>query len=205
DRDAVIEMWRDSTLWTGKLAEGTILPRLMKRFALAGTQKDLQTCTELFRLAPEKRHGQILLKGFEEAFKGRSSAGLPPELLAEIAKLGGGSLAFAVRQGKQEAIGKALAVVQNPKAPPTDRVELIEILGETKQPRCVPVLLALLGDKENETITKSALSALEAYKDDRIGAEIVKRYPSFKDELRETAETLLLSRRECSQQWLKAM
>jgi putative heme-binding domain-containing protein len=205
DRDAVLDMFRDSTLCAGKLVEGTILPRLMKRFALAGTQKDLQTCTELFRLAPEAKYGKILLKGFEEAFKGRSSAGLPPELLAEIAKLGGGSVAFGVRQGKDEAIGKALAVVQNAKAPATDRIELIEILGEAKQPRCVPALLGLLAGKESEAITKSALTALQAYKDDRIGAEVVKRYPSFKDEVRETAETLLLSRREWSKQWLAAV
>ncbi|MCI0684507.1 MAG: c-type cytochrome [Gemmataceae bacterium] len=204
ERDRVIGMWRDSTLWTTKLAEGTILPRLMKRFALAGTQKDLQTCTELFRLAPEKRHGQILLKGFEEAFKGRSSAGLPPELLAEIGKLGGGSLAFGVRLGKDDAVAKALAVVQNPKAPAAERVGLIEVLGETRQPRCVPVLLGLLAAKET-VITRSALTALQAYKDDRIGAEVVKRYPSFDGELRETAETLLLSRREWSKQWLAAV
>src|SRR5262245_29989734 len=40
DRDAVLDMWRDSTLWKTKLTEGTILSRLMKRFAMAGTQKD---------------------------------------------------------------------------------------------------------------------------------------------------------------------
>ena len=89
----------------------------MKRFAMAGTQKDFQTCVELFRLAPEKKHGQILLKGFEEAFKGRSIAGLPTNLLEEIAKLGGGSIAFGVRQGKDDAVDKALALIQNPKAP----------------------------------------------------------------------------------------
>jgi putative heme-binding domain-containing protein len=205
DREAVLDTFRDSTLWSGKLVQDAILSRLMKRFALAGTQKDLLACTELFRMAPEKSHGQILLKGFEEAFKGRSSAGLPPELLAEIAKLGGGSLAFGVRLGKEEAIAKALDVVQNPKAPPVDRVELIEILGETKQTRCVPVLLGLLAAKETEAITKSALTALQAYKDDRIGAEVVKRYPSFDGELRETAETLLLSRREWSKAWLAAV
>lgn len=205
ERDAVLDLFRDSTLWRGKLVEGAVLPRLMKRFALAGTQKDLLACTELFRMAPEKRHGQFLLKGFEEAFKGRSSAGLPPELFAEIAKLGGGSLAFGVRLGKEEAIIKALAVVQNPKAPAVDRVELIEILGETKQARCIPVLLGLLAAKQSDSITKSALTALQAYKDDRIGAEVVKRYPSFDGDLRETAETLLLSRREWSKQWLAAV
>jgi putative heme-binding domain-containing protein len=205
DRDAVVALFRDSTLCTTKLAEQTILPRLMKRFALAGTQKDLHTCTELFRLAPEKKHGQIMLKGFEEAFTGRSIAALPPELLAEIAKLGGGSLAFAVRQGKDDAVAKALAVVQNKKAAAEERLELIDILGEAKQPKSVPVLLGLLATKEIEAIHKAALTALSAYKDESIGAEVVKRYPAYEGELRETAETLLLSRREWSRQWLAAV
>jgi putative heme-binding domain-containing protein len=205
DRDAVLDLFRDSTLWTTKLAEQTILPRLMKRFALAGTQKDYHTCTELFRLAPEKKHGEIMLKGFEEAFKGRSIAGLPPELLAEIGKLGGGSLAFAVRQGKDDAVAKALDLVMNPKAPADARLELIDILGEAKQAKSVPVLLELLARKENETIHKAALGALQAYPDGRIGAEVVKRYPSYEGELRETAETLLLSRRDWSKEWLAAV
>src|SRR5436190_20531054 len=108
---------------------------------MAGAQKDYQTCIDLFRLAPEKKQGEILLKGFEEAFKGRSIAGLPNELLAEIAKLGGGSIAFAVRQGKTDAVDKALAVIVDAKAPLGERMELIDILGEAKQPRCVPPLL----------------------------------------------------------------
>ena len=102
DRDKVLDVFRESSLWRAKIVEETILPRLIKRFAMAGTQKDYQACVELFRLAPEKKHGQNLLKGFEEAFKGRSIAGLPDELLAEIAKLGGGSIAFGVRQGKDD-------------------------------------------------------------------------------------------------------
>ena len=125
-------------LWRAKLVEETILPRLIKRFAMAGTQKDYQACVELFRLAPEKKHGQILLKGFEEAFKGRSIAGLPDELIAEIARLGGGSVAFGVRQGKGDAIDKALAMIAAPKTPLADRLELIDVLGEAKQPRSVP-------------------------------------------------------------------
>ncbi|MCS7045147.1 MAG: c-type cytochrome [Gemmataceae bacterium] len=205
DREAVLELWRDSTLWRTKLAEGTILARLMKRFALAGTQKDLAACTELFRLAPEPRHGRILLKGFEEAFKGRSSAGLPADLVREIVKLGGGSLAFGVRLGKTEAIDQALAVVQDPKAPLEQRLELIEVLGEIRQPRCVPVLLALLDRKENEAVTRSVLTALQGYAEERIGAEVVKRYATLPDELRDSAETLLLSRREWSRQWLAAV
>ncbi len=205
DRDKVLDMFRESSLWRAKIVEEAILSRLVKRFAMAGSQKDYQTCIELFRLAPEGRHGQILLKGFEEAFKGRSIAGLPNELLAEIAKLGGGSIAFAVRQGKADAIDKALGLIAKAKTPVAERVELIEILGESKQPRCVPTLLALLSAKENDAIHKAVLGSLQAYKDERIGVDVVKLLPTFNGEVRDVAESLLVGRREWSRQFVSAI
>lgn len=205
DRVKVLDMFRESSLWRAKIVEEAILPRLMKRFAMAGSQKDYQTCIDLFRLAPEKKHGSILLKGFEEAFKGRSIAGLPNDLLLEIEKLGGGSIAFGVRRGKDDAITKALTVIQNAKAPVTERLELIDIFGEAKQPRCVDPLLALLAAKESDAIKKATLGSLQAYKDARIGAAVVKQLPQLTGELRETAESLLVSRRDWSQEFVAAI
>lgn len=205
DRDKVLDMFRESSLWRAKIVEDTILSRLMKRFAMAGSQKDYETCVELFRLAPEKKHGLILLKGFEEAFKGRSITGLPNELVAEIAKLGGGSVAFGVRQGKADAVNKALGIIQNLKAALAERVELIEILGESKEPRSLPVMLSLLSAKESPTLHKTTLGALQSYKDDKIGSEVVKLLPTMAQDVREVAESLLVGRREWSRQLLTAV
>ncbi len=41
DRDKVLDLFRDSSLWRTKIAQETILPRLMKRFALAGAAERL--------------------------------------------------------------------------------------------------------------------------------------------------------------------
>jgi putative heme-binding domain-containing protein len=205
DRAKVLDLFRESSLWRAKIVEETILPRLMKRFAMAGAQKDYQTCVELFRLAPEIKQGRILLKAFEESFKGRSSAGLPTELLTEIAKLGGGSVAFGVRQGKDEAVDKALALIQDPKTPFTVRIELIDIFGEAKQPRCVPSLLALLSKPEAVSIQKAILGSLQSYRDEKIGAEVVRLLPGMSAEVREVAEALLVGRREWSRQLLVAV
>jgi putative membrane-bound dehydrogenase-like protein len=205
ERASLLEMFRDSTVWRGKLTEDTILPRLMRRFAAAGSQKDLHTCVELFRLAPEKKHGLALLKGFEEAFKGRSSAGLPAELLEEIAKLGGGSVAFAVRLGKAEAVSKALALLRDARAPLAQREELAAILGEIKQPASVEVLLGIVTGKEPDSLRKTALTALQAYNEDRIGATVVKLYPALTGDVRDVAETLLVSRKTWSKQLLAAV
>ncbi len=205
DRAAVLELFHDSTVWRGKLVEETILPRLMRRFAAAGSQNDLHTCVELFHLAPEKKQGLILLKGFEEAFKGRSSAGLPADLLEEIAKLGGGSIAFAVRQGKPEAVAKALALVQNVKTPTAQRDELVVILGEARQTSAVPILLGIAQGKEVDSLRKTALTALQAYNDEPIGAAVVKLYSGLPQDVREVAESLLVSRKSWSRQLLAAV
>jgi putative membrane-bound dehydrogenase-like protein len=204
-RDQVLELFRDSTIWRAKLVENTILPRLMRRFAMAGTRQDLQACVELFRLAPEKKYGLILLQELEEAFKGRSSAGLPAELLDEIDKLGGGSITFAVRQGKAQAVAKALALVQNPKTALAQREELAAILGEVKQPAAVPVLLDIVQSKEPDGLRRAALTALQSYSEDRIGAAVVKLHPSLTGDVREAAEALLASRKSWSKQLLAAV
>lgn len=205
EREAVLEMFRDSTLWSTKLVQDTILPRLMRRFAAAGSQKDLHTCVELLRLAPEKKHGLILLKGFEEAYKGRSIAGLPTELFQEIAKLGGGSIAFGVRLGRPDALEKALALAQNAKAPLPQREEIVAILGEAKQPSSVPVLLDIVSGKEPDALRKTALTALQAYNEERIGAAVVKLFPGLSGDVKEVAETLLVSRKPWSRQFLAAV
>jgi putative heme-binding domain-containing protein len=205
DRGRVLALFRDPSLWRAKMAEQVILPRLMKRFALPGSQKDYETCGALFRLAPAKNDGQMLLKAFEEAFKGRSIAGLPQELLVEIARLGGGSTAFGVRQGQAEAMAKALALIQNPKAPIPQRVEMIEIFGEAKQPNCVAPLLRILRANEPEAIKLAALGTLQSYDDDRIGAQVVEQLPNMSTSLREVADAMLVSRREWSKQLVLAV
>lgn len=205
DRDQVVELFRETPLWNHKLVEQTILPRLLKRFALAGSQRDFRICTELFQLAPEKQHGLILLKGFEEAFKGRSIAGLPRELLGEIAKLGGGSIAFGVRLGKSDAYDKAVAIVQNKKASPAEREELIVLLGEAPRSNSIPVLLDLAAAKEPSTLRKAALISLQAYHEDRIGNAVVHLLPQCQGDVREVAMSLLVSRKNWSRQLIAAV
>jgi putative heme-binding domain-containing protein len=204
-REAVVNFFKDSEVWRGPIARKTLLPRVMKRFALSGTQKDLKTCLELFRAAPDIESGRQLMQGFEEAFKGRSIAGLPAELLEQIGKIGGGSLMFSVRQGQPEAVKKALARVIDAKAPLDDRRELIEVLGETRSPQALPELLTLLEKDASVPLRASALTALQAYPNAEVGGSVLKLYPKLSPELRELAEGLLVTRKEWTRQWLSAI
>ncbi|MBX9680297.1 MAG: c-type cytochrome [Gemmataceae bacterium] len=201
-REAVLALWRDSKLWQRKIAAETIAPRLMRRYAQAGSQKDLQTCLHLYRLAPDQASGKSLVKGFEEAFKGRSIGGLSADLLKEIERFGGGSLVFAVRQGREDAVAQALRIVRDPKAAPAARIELVELFGEAKQKQSLPVLLELAEKDASRAIRKSALSSLQAYPDPAVGNAVARLYASWTGEVREAAEALLASRKEWAKQWL---
>ena len=68
-----------------------MLPRLMRRFAEAGTRRDFLTCARLLEIAPSSAHKTILLAAFDKAFEGRVPPPFPDELLAQ---LGTGSLSM---------------------------------------------------------------------------------------------------------------
>src|SRR5262249_19822918 len=47
DRDAVVSLFADPTLWKHTLVREHLMERLMRRYASAGTQKDLLACAKL--------------------------------------------------------------------------------------------------------------------------------------------------------------
>ena len=205
DRDRVLDLFRERELWARRVARETVLPRLMRRFAQAGTGADYAACVALFRAAPDRAGGLRLLKGFEEAFAGRSVAGVPKDLLEETAKLGGGSLMLGLRRGDPKAVEKALATVADPKAPTAERLSCVEVLGEVPQQRAVPVLLAVVRGREATGLRKAALTSLQRYDDRQVGAAVVALYSGLPDEVRDAALSLLASRKAWAGQLLEAV
>jgi putative heme-binding domain-containing protein len=204
DREAVVKLFQDSQLWTLPIVNNHIVERIMRRYALAGTQKDLLTCARLLRLAPGAAQAKRLLTGFEQAYTGRALVNLPRELVEALAERGGGSLALRVRQGNPEAVAEALKVVGDARAGKANRLQLIPILGETHELRVVPLLLAILGEKD-DSLRQAALTTLLGFNDAGIGTEVVKRYNEFSPEVRASAHTLLASRTSWALNLLEAI
>src|SRR5439155_5687942 len=143
DREQVLRLFSAPEIWGLPLVEKHIVERLMRRYAQAGGHKNYQTCAELLHLAPDKQHVAKLMAGFEQAFPGRPLANLPDELVKEMARRGGGSLALRLRLGEADAIDQALNLITSDKADKNQRLGLIPIFGQIKEPRSVPVLLDL--------------------------------------------------------------
>jgi putative heme-binding domain-containing protein len=205
-RDAVVAMFQDKRLWSLPLVQTHILNRVIQRYAMAGIRKDLLTCAQLFALAPGKKQTAELMKGFEQAFKGRSLAGLPVKLSEELSKAGGGSLTFRVRQGDEQAVSKALDVVADSKADTNTRIEYAQVFGEVHQPNAVAVLLkTLAASKKEDQLRMTILTALQSYRDEEIGSQVVKLYSGFSEDVQSTAHTLFVSRKLWNRQFLEAI
>ena len=194
DRDTVLALFADRELWRAPLVQQHLLSRLMRRFAATGKRDDLLTCAKLFALSPGTDQTAQLTRGFEEAYQGRPMAGLPEELLSAMERAGGESVLIGARRGKPAAVEQALALIADPKADASKRLQLIQVLGETKQASAVPTLLAVARDAKPADLRKAALGALQAYDSPNISGEILTQLASYPNDVRTAAFGLLASR-----------
>ena len=206
DREAVLDLFQEPDLWRLPLVEEHILERLMRRFALAGTRRDLTTCVRLFHLSPGPAENAKLLSGFQLAFQGRSLADLPQELTEALDKAGANqSIIIGLRRGDSNAVQKAIDALKMAKDPVEQRLEYLEILGEVKQPQALPVLLHIVNDDSQKELYRAALTALQPFDLPGIGATVVKQFNSFDEETRATALNLLASRNVWALELLQAV
>ena len=210
DREKVVDLFRDSSLWNSKIAAETILPRLMKAAlpwpAVKGFPGLRPFC---FDSRSEKKYSNILLKAFEDSFRGRSSSGLPEELLAEIVKLGGGS--GCVRrpsgQGRRHRQKPLELMCRIPKrrsayARGTDLKFSARSNNLGVWDLC---WLSYKSRRRRSGVQKAALGSLQTYQDDKIGTEVVDRLTGMAADVREVAEGLLVSRKAWGRQLLDAV
>ncbi|HWB09501.1 MAG TPA: PVC-type heme-binding CxxCH protein [Pirellulales bacterium] len=205
DRDAVVGLFNDPAVWQRPLVTRHLLHRLMRRYAATGSRKDLVTCAKLLNLAPSDEERKTLMRGFEEAFQGRSLTGLPDELVDAMTRFGGQSLTLALRQGKAEAVSQALALIADDKTDASQRLQYVQIFGEVRQPQAVPVLLKLLQSTSDDGLRVAALAALARYDAPEIAPAVLAGYSQWTDDVRSVAQSLLAGRKSSSLTLLEAI
>jgi putative membrane-bound dehydrogenase-like protein len=192
--EEVLGLFRSPALWDEPMVFEHILPRLARRYAVEDRRAELLFCARLLQGAPTAKHAAQLMKGFEEAFRGRAMTGLPDELIAAIGKSGQAPLVFRVKQGDAAAVADALQRVQDVKGKADERLLLVRAFGEVREPRAVPALLTIASSSAPEALRKAALTSLSTYNDESIGVKAVELLPAVTGEVRTTAFTLLASR-----------
>ena len=190
--DDVVGVFQNRQVWELPIVREHILWRVMKRFALSGTREDLGRCGQLLALAPEDGATEALMKGFEEAFQGRSMTNLPAALSEQLARLGGDrALVVRLRQGETEAINTALKRIGDPEASKILRARLIGIFGDIVSPAALALLLEVFTSEEEGALRAEALGALHRYRDPRVTAQVIADYTKLPDGLQTSARSLL--------------
>jgi putative membrane-bound dehydrogenase-like protein len=205
DPAAVLVLFQDRATWDLPLVQATILERLMRRFAAAGTRQDLTTCARLLAMAPGPDHVKRLMSGFEAAAAGRALTGLPPELADALAKFNGQSISLRLRQGKPEALAEALHLLADDQADRSKRLQVLQILGEVRQPACVPIVLQIACQSPDNALREAALFTLANYDDPTIANEVIKTYGNISDDVMAAAQHLLVTRRGWAARFLEAI
>ena len=198
-------IFNDAEVWQRPLVRQHLAERLMKRYALAGSREELLAASQLLSASPDADNTELLLRGFEEAYKGRSLATIPQQLVDAIANSGGGSTALKLRQGNPEAVASAVAAVQDSSANSADRLQFIEIFGEVRRPEFLPVLLNVVQNESSSELVSAALTAMQAFDDLRVGQTVANRFLQIPAESRLVAETLLASRSVWAEELLTAV
>lgn len=195
-RTEVLQLLTESALWERPLVKQHLLERLMRRYAQAGTRENLLACAKLLDLSPAKDYSEILMRGFETAFQGRSVAGLPDELITAMARHGVGSVTVGLRRGDRQALAEALKVIASREAPIEQRRQFIQVLGEVRSREAVPVLLQLAANEKDDALLQAVFAALQSFDNASIAPVTLKRLPNLSAGASVTALMLLTSRAE---------
>ncbi|MBL9169651.1 MAG: ThuA domain-containing protein [Verrucomicrobiales bacterium] len=205
-RDEVIALFENTDFWTQPLSQTHLLERTMRRFAQAGTRKDLLACARLFNLSPGLEQSRRLMTGFETAFKGRPLIGMPDELVRAMARHGVGSLTLGIRQQDARAIQRALQRLTEEYTPQNAQLEILGTLSEIKVNGGAEALIRVLrGSPGNDVIRQATINALQQYDQAEIADAVIGLYPRLGREAQASAHALLSSRANWSLQFAKAV
>ncbi|NNE00602.1 MAG: c-type cytochrome, partial [Pirellulaceae bacterium] len=184
DRSAIKQLFADAELWKAPMVQQEIASRVMQRYAAAGREADLQQCADLMQLAPDDATASQLLIGLNRAFQGQSVPPLP-ESLAKIlsdyqSQLGDSGLVLGVRQGKSDAVNKAIALINDRSAELGLQLELVRVFGEVNQPKAVATLIKLATGRgiDEPALQRVAMQSLGQYDEDSIPKSLVSAFGS---------------------------
>jgi len=211
DRNRVMQMLLDSTLWEAPIVKKFIISRLGQRFTAERSEKNLRDCELLFQMAPNPAAVDELIKGMEAGLQGDPVKSVPPALATKVAELWATRehtpllTSFAVRLGHAPAADTALARLTDAKTPEADRRKTIALLAERRVESAVPAFLKLLRFEKSEALRLDLVTALQRFGTATIAHELLDLYPGFSGRLRDTAQAALASRADWARRLLAAV
>ena len=203
DRDAVIELLCGADVPHTPLLRDAVLERVARALASEGSDGDFGACARLLAVARGQDSLVRLLTGMEKGLESRKLAQTPAPLAQPLAQIWAAAqpapgvvlIRLAARLGSAPAIEAAVSKARDPHAAQSDRLAMIELLGQLGGPNDLPALLEILNRDPSATIQLAAVAALGSYSQPTIAQPLIARYPSLSTTVRARILGLLCTRR----------
>ncbi|MFN5469871.1 MAG: c-type cytochrome [Pirellulaceae bacterium] len=214
DQHALIlpELLERASCWQHPLLPERIAPNLIQRWLRQGTRESYHAAQMAIAKVADQKGPHAAnaiaasLQAFEQAFEGRSLAGVPNELLEQLAALGPPTTTLKLRRGDAEAVTEVIAGWKDPTVPPSLKVQWIRILGELPQSAAMPELLTLATDANTPaSLRDAALASLSRYDQPQIASRLIEVWPTMEEPMRKVAGMTLASRLAWSLAWRDAV
>ena len=204
DRDAVLALFEDKASWKAQ----TLVENLAKRWAMAGGDLNLQSCTKLVAIAPDNKAGGLAIAGISEAFEGGELPVLPEALAKALGdhwkQQSGGDLTLAIRSGDKDAIKKGLALLKDKSAPVAKRAAVALVFAEVGKKEALEAIAPVFSAGGNESLKRALLPAVAKFDDHKIVRAMLDGWEqrmAGNQQLREAALRLMAGRKE----WAKML
>jgi putative heme-binding domain-containing protein len=199
--------------WESGMCRSVILVRLVRRLAALKNRVGDSACARLLASAPSADRRRPLLGALDEAMRGREAGTVAPELARSILELAKGHIEditlvrLASRLKFPLALERARTIVKDAQARETDRVAMIDLLGEIKDSASEPLLLDLATTHKDSAmaVRPAAFGALGRFENDAIAKSLLAEYPHQPEPWRLQARELLLSRTAWARVFLQAV
>ena len=213
DRRAVVTLLSDAEIQRLAVVRDAILERTARALASDGSNSDFAECARLLVAAPGPDQAARILAGMEKGLESRKLSGTPAPLAEILERTWNAAqptpdpvlIRLAARLGRQSAIEAAMKTVRDPKANESDRIALMELIGQLGRPEDIPALVQILKTDKRSAIQLAAIAALGTYAEPSTAAVLLELYPSASSAVRSRILGLLCSRREWTSPLLDAI
>ncbi len=192
-----------SNCFEKRLVQKFVAGRLVQRWAMNEPKPHWDAVVHLFDRSESVDQRTILVQAVREALAGKTKAVIPTpiqeRLTAYYRESKQSDLPMLLKTGDQAAIKEALKKAGDSKTPIAERIELIELLGQSRVKEGVSLFSKIMAQSGTPSLQRTALLALAAYDDDGIGATICKQLHttlSAGQGLQQTALQVLAGRRK---------
>lgn len=173
EREAVFAFLKSDTAFLQtKLFKDDLAEKLAKRYALAGGEENLQSCADLLALTKDETLRGKFIAGIASAFEGAEMPKLPDALSKAlndyISKQSGGDLTLALRSGNDDALEKAIQLLEDKKASNTARIAVAKTLAELGKQEAVMPMVNILKATNPASLKRGILQAAAKFDDKRI-------------------------------------